>query len=86
MHPAECTALIDAWQTKNKRERYRDASIMHVIAMAGGMKKRGGGSFKLEDFAPELKKKSPEEMERAAKAFFIKASMQQNRKKTNGKK
>jgi len=49
------------------------------------MKKKGGGPLKLEDFAPELKNKTPEEREAKLKAQLIALAANSKRKKTHGK-
>jgi hypothetical protein len=49
------------------------------------MKKKGGGPLKLEDFAPELKNKSPEEREAKLKAQLMALAAIAKRKKPHGK-
>lgn len=49
------------------------------------MKKKGGGQLKLEDFAPELKNKSPEEREAKLKAQLMALAANSKQKSTHGK-
>jgi hypothetical protein len=86
LHPQECESILEAWEQRQKRERIRDASMQHIIALAGGMKKRGGGQLRLEDFAPELKDKTPEEREAKLKAQFKAMAEASKRKQQNVKK
>jgi ribosomal protein L29 len=49
------------------------------------MKKKGGGPLKLEDFAPELRTKSPEERESKLKAQLMALAANSKRKTPHGK-
>lgn len=86
MHPDECAEILKAFEAKQKRERIRDASLKHVIAMAGGMKKTGGGKLTLFDFDQGLKgSNSSEEKEEAIKNYFkALAAKSKAKKEQNG--
>lgn len=59
------------------------ASIQHIVALAGGMKKKGGGLIKLEDFAPQLRK--PEDREKKLQRQLMMLAANQ-KAKPNGRK
>lgn len=82
MHPQECEEMIRVWDGKQKRERLRDASLQHIIALAGGMKKQGGGKLTIFDFAPDLKQEqTPEQKEAVLKSRLIAMAAKSNKKK-----
>lgn len=74
MHPEECEAIAEAWRKKEERLEIRLASISHVIALAGGMKRKGGGKLTIEDFLPKSiakKTSDPKAAEEKLKRQFM---------------
>lgn len=70
MHPDEAAAYVEAWRNREDREDIRNALIRYTVAVAGGMKKNGGGRLKLRDFLTE-KPKTPEQQEAELKARLM---------------
>ena len=74
--------MIKAWERKQRRERLRDASLQHIIALGAGMKKQHGGKLTIFDFVPDLKPEETEEQKEAViKAYFMKLAAQPKAKK-----
>lgn len=74
--------MIKAWEQKQKRERWKTAELQLVIALAGGMKKQGGGKLSIFDFAPDLKpEQTPEQSEAMIKAYFVQMAEESKAKK-----
>lgn len=87
-NPEQASAYIEAWENKHIREARQRAQLEMTIALAGGMKKKGGGKLSLSDFLPDFakpKKKNldPEESEAKLKAALIGMAQRSNQ---NGKK
>lgn len=82
MTPCQCSSILETHRQKVKSDRIKDASLCHVIAVAGGLKKRNGMQFQLTDFAPDLKEiETPEEQEQKVKMQLMKLAAAQSQKK-----
>ena len=70
----QCEQYTKAWEKKNKREEFRLARMLHMTAVAGGLKRAGGGSLTVSDFLPEYMKPriNPALQEAKLKAYFTK--------------
>jgi hypothetical protein len=64
---------MKVWLDKMKREAIKQASLELVIASAGGMKRKGGGSLTLKDFTPVFARenKTQQDKEQQLKGFLV---------------
>lgn len=73
---------MEAWTDRQKREAHRTAQLQLTVAMAGGMKRKGGGNLTLDDFLPKFAKpKKKKTGENELKAAFMAMAA---KKETNG--
>lgn len=86
MHPELAAAHVKSWENQQVREDTRQALLRHIVAMAGGMKRKSGRQLTIDDFLPDHCKAKRPKKKLEDQESYLKTAFAEFYKPPNGQK